>query len=874
MANWDNLKKSVASIIKENNNGEITGDILQTTLLNIISTIGENATFAGIAEPNTRPGVPDGSVFYLASAIGSYANFSALDNSVPAITKPNTILIITNQYSGDKQKWLSYKLLDIEGNTFGGFVTKNDRPSTLSTATAIFYLAADAGTYTYFNNIELASGEAAILEKENGVWQKKGISLATYEEFTKLYEYKVSNEKHNIAIENNTNLFIPYNGGTTIGRALEVKDGAFIVRDNIGGAILYTYTNIQITKTYYLKSSWRSVDSGYPLVIFCNNSNDVIGYEYMNTRNLENIASFIKLSIPEGTTKIYVNSRYDTDRYLSGLFECIIYSKDQLLNYSGCSERAINLFDSSLVKDNIAVAIDTTGCRILRIEGYSMVIIPIEENTTYTLANYNCASKNVAIFNNNFEITGYKNADVTMSSKITKAEGTWASDDSPITISTDYGDKYIAFNVQRANDNYYKLLCTRLMLCRADDYTGAFIQNTEITFARKLFSHNILTKVPIKILYGMYFDEQGSMVNNAGSCLGELRVSPGQAFLIKAIPSGARYIHECDINGDIIKSYNITDTTQSYKKDIIIIASAHTAILKISSSIYHGEFEVYSLGQNTNKEISMLLIGNSLTQDAMSYVPFLIKSIAPEISFRFYMWYNGGKTLQEQYNDYFLTGAPCQIFSIAENTAKWTNMTNSVTIDDILNNYSFDTICLQEYFNYKETYGASDIAVYNNIVNFIEDRYTQPFKLITLFHQPKRDRSTPIYNLTLEGIKRILSDTPTDDLLAPGIAIYKALSTELNSLGDLGGLTPDGTHSQEGLPCLMQAYTILIWIFQKLGICKSIINNKSYISDINYTTLNVPGPNLGSGVIVGTTAENRLAQNIAVEAVKTAKKLL
>ena len=66
MANWSDLKAAVASIVKTNGNKEITGQLLQNVLNNIISNVGLNSSFAGIATPETNPGAPDGNVFYLA----------------------------------------------------------------------------------------------------------------------------------------------------------------------------------------------------------------------------------------------------------------------------------------------------------------------------------------------------------------------------------------------------------------------------------------------------------------------------------------------------------------------------------------------------------------------------------------------------------------------------------------------------------------------------------------------------------------------------------------------------------------------------------------------------------------------------------------
>ena len=78
MANWTTLKTAIANVIKTNGNQEITGQLLQNVLNNIVSSVGENSTFAGIATPATNPDVPDGPVFYIATTVGVYANFDGV----------------------------------------------------------------------------------------------------------------------------------------------------------------------------------------------------------------------------------------------------------------------------------------------------------------------------------------------------------------------------------------------------------------------------------------------------------------------------------------------------------------------------------------------------------------------------------------------------------------------------------------------------------------------------------------------------------------------------------------------------------------------------------------------------------------------------
>lgn len=74
MANYATLKSAVQSVITQNGNNEITGLILQQTLLAIIESIGTGYQFIGIATPETVPGTPDQRVFYIGSS-GTYPNF-------------------------------------------------------------------------------------------------------------------------------------------------------------------------------------------------------------------------------------------------------------------------------------------------------------------------------------------------------------------------------------------------------------------------------------------------------------------------------------------------------------------------------------------------------------------------------------------------------------------------------------------------------------------------------------------------------------------------------------------------------------------------------------------------------------------------------
>lgn len=92
MANWTTLKDALVSVIRTNGNQEITGQLLQNTLLDIINSVGKHYQFIGLASQGTIPQVEDGYAFYIASSKGEYPNFN--------ITIPkNGLYIIRNNNS-------------------------------------------------------------------------------------------------------------------------------------------------------------------------------------------------------------------------------------------------------------------------------------------------------------------------------------------------------------------------------------------------------------------------------------------------------------------------------------------------------------------------------------------------------------------------------------------------------------------------------------------------------------------------------------------------------------------------------------------------------------------------------------------------------
>ena len=61
-----------------------------------------------------------------------------------------------------------------------------------------------------------------------------------------------------------------------------------------------------------------------------------------------------------------------------------------------------------------------------------------------------------------------------------------------------------------------------------------------------------------------------------------------------------------------------------------------------------------------------------------------------------------------------------------------------MTMANVLSNFKFDIVCMQEYFNYKESY--TDCTDWNNCKNYISTYYKggNELKFMSLLHAPLR----------------------------------------------------------------------------------------------------------------------------------------
>ncbi len=149
----------------------------------------------GIATTSTVPVQPDNAkVSYIATVPAgqtyTFTNFHDENgNSISITAGANTVSLLTFLWNGEywqvQNNQVQLMLNITEGYLYAGIAIPTTNPG--SPDQPVFYIAAQAGTYTNFGGIVVNDGEAAILKYVNSSWVKETSGLVTREELHTLY---------------------------------------------------------------------------------------------------------------------------------------------------------------------------------------------------------------------------------------------------------------------------------------------------------------------------------------------------------------------------------------------------------------------------------------------------------------------------------------------------------------------------------------------------------------------------------------------------------------------------------------------------------------------------------------------------------------
>ncbi|MBR5381915.1 MAG: DUF4886 domain-containing protein, partial [Oscillospiraceae bacterium] len=270
-------------------------------------------------------------------------------------------------------------------------------------------------------------------------------------------------------------------------------------------------------------------------------------------------------------------------------------------------------------------------------------------------------------------------------------------------------------------------------------------------------------------------------------------------------------------------------------------------------------------------EIKVLCIGNSYTQDAAAYAPFIVESLSDGVELTLGISFFPGASIDD-YLEIFSEEKPVLQYYKHENGKKaWNVPEKNTTLQHILEDETWDIVTFQQ-----ASRKQGDWSSYSGLNELIErvveyassihSKEPTPCWLMPALRLSAENMVT--FKATVECVQKVLETTPVDFVIPCGTATQNARQTSLQQLGDSGGLTADTNgHLQEGLPRLLEGYVLAAGILELCGeeTCE-LLGETTRPSDNWANGRRIPGRR---GNAVGITEENcRLAQECALAALR------
>ena len=183
---YNQLKTDIAEVIRTNGNEEITGEVLQYILLQMVSALGKNFQFAGVGTDQTVVGTPDENMAWILRS-GRYQNFgtefTVAENEFAVVMWNGSFSVAKVAVGRPVDDELTaggvnpveggviaaeFAQLRAAGYLFAGLANTGSEPPAVRTE-KIFYICAEGGVYTNFNAIAVPQG-ISILKWNGSAW--------------------------------------------------------------------------------------------------------------------------------------------------------------------------------------------------------------------------------------------------------------------------------------------------------------------------------------------------------------------------------------------------------------------------------------------------------------------------------------------------------------------------------------------------------------------------------------------------------------------------------------------------------------------------------------------------------------------------------
>jgi hypothetical protein len=274
---------------------------------------------------------------------------------------------------------------------------------------------------------------------------------------------------------------------------------------------------------------------------------------------------------------------------------------------------------------------------------------------------------------------------------------------------------------------------------------------------------------------------------------------------------------------------------------------------------------------NEKTVFNILIIGDSFSRDAFSYVPSVMEDVFPGINIDMEILYIGGRALNYHYDYLSNNKKQFVLDQYLSSLGHWLSSYNA-SGEEAIRAKEWDVVILQEGSNTTRSYEKTQPHIQNlsKYIHLIQDDVPIAFML----SPAKPEGSSALGNYTSDEVwymnvtttSQLLENGDVEWIIPCGTSIQNARQTSLDKYGDFGHLSYDSNHLQEGLPCLIEAYTAAQTLFNLFEVDKSIKNSKLKVTQDWVLKKRIPGRH--GEVIEGNEDDYELCKKSALLAVE------
>lgn len=275
--------------------------------------------------------------------------------------------------------------------------------------------------------------------------------------------------------------------------------------------------------------------------------------------------------------------------------------------------------------------------------------------------------------------------------------------------------------------------------------------------------------------------------------------------------------------------------------------------------------------QGDTIDLHILSIGNSYSRDALCYVPFILNELLPKVRLHLTIMYRGGRPLKDHWSAMQSGRKEYQRDTYTTESGKWKTESARDLVSEMDSTNNWDLIIFQQASGNSPSYDTYQPYLSNLIktarLNFTN---TKIGWLLTPAHPNGYDKmptltSTDMWQLICDATEQVTRDEKIDVVLPGGTAIQNARHTRLDSLGVFGHLTYEGLHLQDGLPRLIESYTLAQAFINFFHLGGNILN--STLRPTQQWALEHRIPEMHGLVIEGTDEDYSLCKRLALTAI-------